>query len=191
MPPKKKAGRRNRTPDKLTPEVQKVVIDSIAAGVPQRQAADRAGIHEWTIWKWMKRGKEDKTGVYRQFFQAMKKAEADRLAASVARIGKAAQGGQVIDRVTTETTKVGKDGTSTTTKKTVEKVAQGQWTADAWFLERRHPDQFASNRSEIKNLEKLTIDQGKRIAELERLLGGPARTETEGSEEPEATGPVS
>lgn len=149
---RKPKGRRNRTPDKLTPETQKVIVEAIAAGVPQRHAAERAGVTAWTIQHWMRRGKKDRSGVYSHFFSAMKKAEADRLAASVARIGLAAKGGQVIERTTTTTSKTTKDGTTITNTKTVERIAPGQWTADAWFLERRHPDEFAGNRREVKEL---------------------------------------
>ncbi len=149
MPPKKKKkGRRNRTPDKLTPEAQKVIVDAVAGGVPRKYAAARAGVAERTVREWVARGAKDKSGAYAAFFAAMKKAEADRLAASVARIGRAAAGGQVIERTTTTTTKP--DGTVVT--KCVEKVTRGEWTADAWFLERRHPDEFAGNRREVKEL---------------------------------------
>ncbi len=152
MPPKKKPkGRPNRTPDKLTPDVQKVIIDSIAGGVPQRAAAERALVSKSVLEKWIARGKADekakKAGPYLAFFTALKKARADRLAASVARIGTAAEGGAVIERTTTTIT----IGDKTTTK-VVERLSQGQWTADAWFLERCHPDEFAGNRREVKEL---------------------------------------
>jgi hypothetical protein len=161
VPPKPKTkGRRNRTPDKLTPEVQKVIVDAVAGGVPRKYAAARAGVTPRAVELWVARGAKEKKGPYASFFSAMKKAEADRLAASVARIGRAAAGGQVIERTTTTTTRA--DGSSTT--KTVEKVSRGEWTADAWFLERCHPDEFAGNKREVKELREQLVAVLKAVA---------------------------
>jgi hypothetical protein len=142
-----KSKRTGRIP-KLTPEVQTAIVRDIAAGVPREHAAERASIHRATLFRWLARGRKDRTGPYRDLCDAVKKAEADALAASVARIRRAAQGGQVIERTTITTTKP--DGTVVT--KSVEKVTRGEWTADAWWLERRHPDEFAGNRHEAKEL---------------------------------------
>lgn len=133
---------------KLTPEVRAAVARDVAAGVPREHAAERAGVHRATLFRWLARGRKDHTGPYRDLCDALKKAEAEALAASVARIRRAAQGGQVTERTTTTTTR--KDGSSTT--KVVEKCTAGQWTADAWWLERRHPDAFAGNRHDVKEL---------------------------------------
>jgi hypothetical protein len=142
-----KSKRTGRIP-KLTPEIHAAVVRDIAAGVPREHAAERASIHRATLFRWLARGRKDRAGPYRDLCDAVKRAEADALAASVARIRRAAQGGQVIERTTTTTTR--KDGSSTT--KVVERMTAGQWTADAWWLERRHPDEFAGNRHEAKEL---------------------------------------
>ena len=143
-----------RTP-KLTPEVHASIMQSVAAGVPQEDAAIRAGISEKTFYLWMAAGRKAKSGPFLQFLQAIKKAHAERMAASVARIGKAAQGGTVIERTTKAVTRTNRDGTSTTTTTTVERVAPPQWTADAWYLERRYPEKFAANTMETKELRKV------------------------------------
>ena len=142
-----KSKRTGRIP-KLTPEVHKDIIRDLGAGVPREHAAEHAGVHRTTLFRWLARGRKDKSGPFRDLCNAVKKAEAEAVAASVARIRRAAQGGQVIERTTTTTTR--KDGSSTT--KVVEKTTAGQWTADAWWLERRHPEEFASNRQEAKEL---------------------------------------
>jgi transposase len=87
MPRKRSGGRTS----KLTPEVQASIVQSIMAGVPQEDAAQRAGISEKTFYLWMAAGKKAKSGPFLQFLQAIKKAHSERIAASVARIGKAAQ----------------------------------------------------------------------------------------------------
>src|SRR5205823_5769084 len=68
--------------------------------------------------------------------------------ARIARIGRAGQGGQVIERTTITTTKANGD----TVTKSHEKYARGEWQADAWALERRDGENYASNRQEIKEL---------------------------------------
>jgi hypothetical protein len=144
-------GRKGGRPTKFTPEVRKVILDTIATGVPRCHAADRAGIARNTLWGWLKQGQRAKKGEYLEFLNALKKGEADAVASSVARIRKAAQGGQVTEETVTTTTKP--DGTVIT--KTVRKVTMPQWTADAWFLERRYPEEFAANTMETKELRKI------------------------------------
>jgi hypothetical protein len=131
---------------KLTPEIQKVIVDAATTGTPRRYAAERAGVDESTVRRWIAKGRKLKTGIYRTFCTLLKKAEADGITARVARITKAAQGGQVIEKTTRTTTTTTKDGKQTTTTTTTEKHAPPQWTADAWMLERRCPDEFALQR---------------------------------------------
>ncbi len=111
---------------KLTPEVQAAIIADIAEGVPVSGPASAAPPLPLT-----RPGPEGSGWPFRDFCDALKKAEA--AADSVARIRRVAQDGQVIERPTTTTTR---DGSSTT--KVVEKTTAGQWTADAWLLQRRH-----------------------------------------------------
>lgn len=42
----------------------------------------------------------------------------------------------------------------------------GMWQAAAWMLERRHPERYAVNRNEIKELVKTTVAQAEEITEL-------------------------
>lgn len=165
MAEKKKPGRRNRSPDKLTPDVQKLIVEAVAACAPRMTAAERAGVTDRVLRKWMARGAKDRSGVYRSFYSAVKKAEAEALLVRIARIGKAAQGGQVVER-TTKTTKK-KDGTVETT--TVEKYSRGEWTADAWALERRDPDNYALHRKrDIEEAVKKVLEK-----HLENQLAAP------------------
>ena len=77
---------------KLTPETQKVIVDSIAAGVPRATAAQRAGISDRCLYKWHAKGRKGGKGNEElvQLFQAIKKAEADAVARNVALVQKAA-----------------------------------------------------------------------------------------------------
>ncbi|MBN9524101.1 hypothetical protein J0H58_37255 [bacterium] len=159
-----------RTP-KLDPAASKAICDAVAAGVPRKYAALRAGVAERTVRDWLARGRREKSGPYSAFLAALKKAEADRVAASVGRIGRAAAGGQVVERTTTTTTKA--DGTSTS--KTTEKLLAPQWTADAWFLERTHPEQFAANRRELQELRAQLAALLKAVADGKLRPADPAR----------------
>jgi hypothetical protein len=75
---------------KLTDDAQKVIVQSIAAGLPAKFAAQRAGIDESTFHLWMRKGRRATEGPHFQFFQSVKRAEADAIARNVAIIQKAA-----------------------------------------------------------------------------------------------------
>jgi hypothetical protein len=158
---------------KLTPELHASIVQSVAAGVPQEDAAAKAGITERTLYLWMAAGRKARSGPFFQLFQAIKKAHAERMAASVARIGKAAQGGAIIERTTKTVTRTHKDGTSTSTTTAVERLAPPQWTADAWFLERRHPEKFASNHQETKELRKVVTELVKADRRVKKPINDP------------------
>lgn len=139
--------KRGRAP-KLTPDVQKLIVDALAACTPRKYAANRAGVGESTLRAWIVRGKREKKGKYQAFLAAIKKAEAEAIIIRIARISKAAQGGQVVERTTKTVTVETKDGKRTTTTTTTEKHAAPQWVADAWMLERRCPEEFHYQRHE-------------------------------------------
>ena len=81
---KKTGGRRT----KLTPEVQEKVVSAIRAGNYANVAAEYAGIGERTFYRWLQRGQAAKRGIYRQFWQAVKKAEREAEVRAVAIIQK-------------------------------------------------------------------------------------------------------
>ena len=81
---------------------------------------------------------------YREFREAVKRAGAIRTLESLARIELGAQGGALVERVTT--TRTSKTGTATTTVR--ERWTPPDWHADGWFLERRHPAEW-SRRTEL------------------------------------------
>ena len=63
-------------PTKLTPAIRDAICADLAAGLPRGTAAVRAGIDRATFFRWMKRGSRDRSGDYRDFRDAVKKAEA-------------------------------------------------------------------------------------------------------------------
>ena len=83
-------------------------------------------------------------GPYLEFLESIEKATAVRTLESLARIEAGAQGGALLERVTT--TRTAKSGATTTTVR--EWYTPPDWHADGWFLERRHPADW-SRRTEF------------------------------------------
>lgn len=75
---------------KLTPEVQKKIVDAIAAGCHDVVAAGVAGIHKATFYRWLEAGESAQAGIFCDFCAAVKKAEFDAEARNVVVIQKAA-----------------------------------------------------------------------------------------------------
>lgn len=76
---------------KLTPERQEKILTAIRAGNFACVAARSAGIEERTFYRWLERGEQETTGIYCQFRQAVKDAEAHAEIRGVARIAKASE----------------------------------------------------------------------------------------------------
>lgn len=62
---------------KLTEEVQKRFLDAIRAGNYYEPACHYAGIDYSTFRRWMQKGEEQRSGVFREFCEAVKRAEAE------------------------------------------------------------------------------------------------------------------
>jgi hypothetical protein len=145
-------------PSKLTPEVQAAVVEGIKAGNYGEVAAGVAGIGARTYYRWLRQGCRSKRGRFWQFWQAIKKAEAETEISHIAAIRGIAQGGELIDSRTV--TRTHRDGTQTVT--VTKKYSQPQWTALAWILEGRHAErwgrketrQIAEMEERLKILEK-------------------------------------
>lgn len=80
-------------PSKLTPECKKILLDAIAAGNYYETACGLAGISYRTFALWREKGERARSGVYFQFLQELKKAEAFAEAERIQRIRNAAKEG--------------------------------------------------------------------------------------------------
>ena len=126
-------------PTKLTPQLQENICKYISKGNYFITACTAAGISNRAFYLWLERAKQEEddgleNGLYFQFMQAVKKAEAIAEAARVERIAQAGEGGQVSKRRITTF----RDGTQTIE----ESFSIGQWLADMTHLERRHPERW-------------------------------------------------
>lgn len=80
-------------PCKLTPAVEKRICKALAAGNTRTDSARLADVGLTTLMVWLRRGKAQKSGPFRQLLQAVKKAESEAVAKRVARIDAAAAKG--------------------------------------------------------------------------------------------------
>ena len=64
-------------PDKLTEETHNAIVAAVAAGNYMETAAAYAGISKDTLYKWLKRGRRCERGKYRQFTDAVEKAQGE------------------------------------------------------------------------------------------------------------------
>jgi transposase len=64
-------------PTKLTPRVQERIVRLIEAGSYAEPAARAAGISASTFYSWMERGELEDDGIFREFREAIKRAEAE------------------------------------------------------------------------------------------------------------------
>jgi transposase len=80
-------------PTKLTPEVQKKIVEAIGLGSTYKLSAQYGGISYDTFNDWMKRGEQAKSGKFLQFFEAVKAAEGRAAVGWLAKIEIAANDG--------------------------------------------------------------------------------------------------
>jgi transposase len=80
-------------PTKLTPEVAARIVAAIRAGNYLEPSARSAGIAPATFYRWMRKGKKDSRGMYRDFYEAVERASAEAEVHAVAVIRRAANEG--------------------------------------------------------------------------------------------------
>jgi len=80
-------------PSKFTPEVTAAILTAIGIGGTLKDAAEAAGIDYNTLNEWLKRGAVEKSGKFREFYEASRKQEADATMKYLAVIAEAARKG--------------------------------------------------------------------------------------------------
>jgi len=76
---------------KLTPKVQEAICKAILAGNFNQIAASDAGVGESTFYRWLQEGEAAQSGIKREFWEAVKKAEATAETQYVSLMEKAAK----------------------------------------------------------------------------------------------------
>ena len=98
-------------PSKFNASTAKAIIQALETGATYEIAAKRGGIKRETLWRWLKKGEDAKTGQFVTFRNDVKKAEANGAVFMLAIISKAARG---------------------------DERQKPAWKAAAWLLERRY-----------------------------------------------------
>ena len=144
-------------PSKLTPILQEKIVELISLGMPKEHVCDAVGVGETTFYRWLEKGRNAKRGKYREFWEAIQKAEKDFEARALANIQRIArevkdEEGRIVDK--------------------------GNWQAWAWLLERKWPDKWGrkmklehSGEMKIRNITKEEEKEIKEIAKESRKKG--------------------
>ena len=123
---------------KFTKGRRKIIYEGLKAGIPIHRVCGLAGIDVRTYHKWMNKGKKNKNKPsYRAFRKRIKRIEVALEKESIDIIRKAARGGN--DIVETKITLLDNRPKEITR---VKKKANPQWQAAAWWLERRHREDY-------------------------------------------------
>ena len=150
----------------LTPDIHEKIVDVVAAGCALESGAAYAGVNTWTFRDWLRKGRDDiKLHRNNRYTRLVKALEEARARTEITRVTRIAKAGQ-----------------------------DGDWKADAWWLEHALQDRYAILRSKLEGTIKLQpqpmIDPSKGsvedLMELRRLLAlfapdadDPALTETQ------------
>jgi len=149
-------------PCKLNADLAEQIAQDVAAGVPLGAAASRRGIHRGTASAWMARGRKSSgDDIFRQFYDAVKKAEAVFIGTSLESIALSGAPREVV--TTRRTIKADGSVVEVTTTRIV-----ADWTAIAWLLERRFPEAFSLASREIKALKKTCKELFDTVEQLTR-----------------------
>ena len=76
-------------PTKLTPEVKDRILQAVRAGNYAEAASRSAGIAPSTFYRWLDRGSSEEHGIYRDFRDAIQRAEAEAEVHAVALVRRA------------------------------------------------------------------------------------------------------
>ena len=152
-------------PTEYTPEIGKRICKEVAAGIPLTLAAGVVGIKADVVTSWYVRGCDNPKGTFAKFARNVERARALQVRRRVARITKAAVGGQVIQKTTI--TKANGEKTER------EKLQAPQWQADKWLLEVTERELFGPKQviENIGGANNVTIQQQINPPDLAALAG--------------------
>ena len=153
---------------KISKEICKSICKAVARGTPRTHAAKAAGITLGTLSAWTKRGEDDiRDGldtVYSALALDIEVAHGKSVDVRIRRISEAAKGGQVIKRTVT----IDKHGN----ERVDVSYSQPKWQADAWYLDRREHDHFATKKTieHTGEIKRVNVNLVKHLGDLDAIL---------------------
>jgi hypothetical protein len=126
-------------PTKLSPELANKILESLRAGIGRNPAIEAAGLGRSTFYHWLELGARARSGKYLDFLDRVKKAEADAAIRNIVTVQRCAMGGELVSRITV----VKSDGTVIERQR----YSAPDFRAAAWWLERRHPEEWGRRTS--------------------------------------------
>lgn len=175
------SGRTGR-PSKLTPAVQGLIVEALERGNYVDTAAEYAGVHRATVFRWLQEGAEpDAPAALRDFHDAVSRARAHAEHRMVEIVNRTAEGGQLLSEIV----RTGPDGTEEVEKR----YAPPDGRLALEFLGRAHPTRWGRRNAlevsgpdggpvQIMSSDTLAV-HADRIAAHLRELHGPAVIEGE------------
>lgn len=174
---------------KLTPERHTIIVEMLKAGARVPAACNDANVSDRVHYVWMDRGRREHERLenddqaepieaeerYLRYFRDVQKAQTRSEMANLARIQQAARGGEEVQRQEIE--KFDAKG-RLVERRVVSSKAAPQWTAAAWFLERRYPAEYG-RRDTLKLEAELQAQLQVLFADLREQLSPEAYAELE------------
>ena len=166
---------RGGRPSKLTPELTVELYRLIGEeGLTQTGAAAAVGIHRATFQRWKAAGREARSGRFRDFCDALERAEAEFERTHLQRIGSGdpdvetrvrERNGEEIERITI--------------------TRPPDWRRSAWLLERRWPERYGRRHVKV-DTELKAEPQDRRPFEI--IIVDPVRGRGPGEDQPPPKG---
>jgi len=153
---------RTGAPTKLNKKKQQAFCEAIKLGLSRTRAARLIGVTMQTIENWCSWGKRDGKGKYFTFLKSVIQSEEFFVEDNLRTIRNAAKGNDQIKETRTTLDSKGKIKEQIV----IVKEQKPLWTASAWLLERRCPQEFSQHQIiDDKSAEKVAED-------LEDILNG-------------------
>lgn len=144
-------------PTKLTPMVEKILVETVSVGAHYEVACKLAGIDYSTLRNWLIRGEKEGKGIYFEFFETLTRAQAQ---CEVAMLEQWQRFMRDEIGVVEETTGEGENAKTITKEKI---LRYGDYRAIKDFLERRHRDRWGRDKLDIPEGGSAEITEIKRI----------------------------
>lgn len=134
---------------KLTKKVQEQICTFIRMGLTQEIAARAAGINPDTFYKWKSRGEKAKSGVHKEFSEALELAQAEAEMLHLKNLDELAHGGRQYTEVKIETDK--EENVTKRTETTKVLLPEGKYSQ--WILARRFPERWGDPNESTESVD--------------------------------------